>query len=105
MIWRVLCTLLVVSQLPAAGPQSRISKEGPYRMEVTLERLEEGDWKAIDPGLVLEKSDRVRFRFKSNFTGYLYVTNRSTSAANTLLFPRQDTGSNNRVEANREYVV
>jgi hypothetical protein len=74
-------------------------------MEVTLERLEAGSWKVIDPGLVLDKDDRVRFRFKASFAGFLYVTNRSTSATTTLLFPRSDTGLTNQVAANREYVV
>jgi hypothetical protein len=85
--------------------QSRVSQQGAHRMEITLERLESGAWKSIDPALVLEKDDRIRFKFKANFSGFLYVTNQSTSATSSLLFPRVDTGSNNRVIANREYVV
>jgi hypothetical protein len=74
-------------------------------MEVVLERLEQGAWKVIEPSLVLEKNDRVRFRFRANFAGFLYVTNRSTSHTTTLLFPRQDTGPDNRILPNREYLV
>src|SRR5829696_8586903 len=92
------CALLV-------NAQSRVSKQGAHRMEVTLERYEDHAWKVIDPGLVLNNKDRVRFRFKANFSGYLYVTNQSTSAHSTLLFPRQDTGSNHRIVANREYLI
>jgi hypothetical protein len=98
-----LCLLFLVSAIAPA--QSRVSTQGAHRMEVTLERLEEDSWKIIEPGLVLDKNDRVRFRFKANFAGYLYVTNRSTSETTTLLFPRQDTGSNNRIAANREYLI
>ncbi len=100
---RILCLLLCVSLSSIAQP--RVSNRGSHRMEITLERLENSMWKMIDPGLVLEKSDRVRFRFKANFPGYLYVTNNSTSATSTLLFPRQDTGASNRIVANREYTV
>ncbi len=75
------------------------------RMEITLERRDGNAWKSVDPGLVLAANERVRFRFKSNFKGYLYVINHSTSGTSTLLFPRQDTGSVNRIEAGREYVV
>jgi len=75
------------------------------RMEITMERRDGNAWKAVDPGLVLAADEKVRFRFKSNFKGYLYVTNHSTSGTNTLLFPRQDTGSVNRIEAGKEYVV
>lgn len=89
----------------AAGEKSRVSQQGAHRMEITLERLESGDWKSIDPTLVLDKDDKIRFKFKANFSGFLYVTNQSTSQTNSVLFPRTDTGSNNRVVANREYVV
>jgi hypothetical protein len=91
---------------PGIGAEpSKISQQGAHRMEIILERYESGTWKIIDPNLVLEKNDRIRFRFKANFAGFLYVTNQSTSATSSLLFPRVDTGSNNRVAANREYVV
>ena len=89
----------------AFAEQSRVSQQGAHRMEIKLERFESGTWKAIDPALVLDKDDRIRFKFKANFSGFLYVTNLSTSATNSLLFPRVDTGSNNRVLAHREYVV
>ena len=89
----------------AVGEQSRVSQQGAHRMEIVLERYESGSWKTIDPALVLDKNDKIRFKFKANFPGFLYVTNQSTSATNSLLFPRQDTGANNRILANREYVV
>jgi hypothetical protein len=99
--------LAILSFLGVANllPQTSVRTGNPHRIEVVLERLEAGAWKAVDPGLVLERNDRVRFRFKSNFPGYLYVTNHSTSDNTTLLFPREDTGSDNRVTANREYLV
>ena len=37
--------------------------------------------------------------------GYLYVINMGTSRSYELLFPRSDTGSDNRVEAAKDYVV
>jgi len=100
---RFLATLALAAL--SVAEQSRVSQQGAHRMEVTLERLESGSWKSIDPALVLEKEDRIRFKFKANFAGFLYVTNQSTSSTNTVLFPRVDTGSNNRIAANREYVV
>ena len=76
-----------------------------HRMEIMLDRLDGASWRAIDPGLVLERSDRVRFRFRTNFDGYLYVLNQSTSGKYEQLFPRQETGQDNRVEAGKEYQV
>jgi hypothetical protein len=86
-------------------PQSRVSTQGPHRMEIMLERREANAWRLVDPGLVLATNDQVRFRFKTNFRGFLYVTNQSTSGSSTLLFPRADTGALNRVEAGKEYLV
>jgi hypothetical protein len=101
----IACAALAISAACSLDAQSRVSRQGPRRMEVTLERLEQGAWKVIDPGLILDKNDHVRFRFKANFSGFLYVTNQSTSDRTTLLFPRQDTGSDHRIVANREYLI
>ena len=76
-----------------------------HRMEIMLDRLDGTAWRAIDPGLVLERSDRVRFRFRTNFDGYLYVLNQSTSGKYEQLFPRQETGQDNRIQAEKEYQV
>jgi len=88
-----------------AFPQSKTMTQGVYRMELSLDRLDGSDWRLIDPGLVLASGDRVRFRFRTNFDGYLYVTNRSSSGKYEQLFPRADTGENNRILASREYQV
>lgn len=88
----------------AAQAQTTLSS-GSYRIEITLERKGAEGWNAIDPGLVLAQDDAVRFRFHTNFPGFLYIRNRGTSGASTLLFPANDTGRQNRIEAGREYAV
>jgi hypothetical protein len=79
--------------------------QGARRMELMLERRDGADWRTIDPGLVLDQGDRVRFRFRTNFDGYLYVMNQSTSGKYEQLFPREETGQDNRLVAGREYQV
>jgi hypothetical protein len=54
---------------------------------------------------VLAKNDRVRFKFHTNFSGYLYVTNQSTSGNSSLLFPTAQTGSGNRIEPGKDYLI
>ena len=88
-----------------AYPQSRTLTEGAHRMELVLERLDRDTWRAIDPGLVLAQGDRVRFKFRTNFDGFLYVMNQSTSGTYEQLFPRDETGQDNRISASREYQV
>ncbi|MBZ5591121.1 MAG: DUF4384 domain-containing protein [Acidobacteriia bacterium] len=80
-------------------------QQGPYRMEISLERRESGAWHTIDPGLVLEQNDRVRFRFHTNFDGYLYVMNQSTSGTYSMLFPGEETGRENQIRAGKDYTV
>src|SRR5216684_1550945 len=85
-------TFAAVIALALPLPAQTNPQQGPYRMEIVLERRDAGAWHAVDPGLVLEQNDRVRFRFHTNFDGYLYVMNQSTSGAYAMLFPREDTG-------------
>jgi len=97
--------LAAIAWLAGALAAQTVPGADGHRMEIMLDRLDGGSWRAIDPGLVLERSDRVRFRFRTNFDGYLYVLNQSTSGKYEQLFPRQETGRDNRIEAGKEYQV
>jgi Domain of unknown function (DUF4384) len=101
--WVALGSLASVlfAQSDAGGPAHTDS----YRMEILLDRFESSSWKAVDPGLVLDRADRVRFRFRTNFDGYLYVLNRGTSGKSEQLFPREETGQQNAIRAGQEYQV
>lgn len=90
---------------PPVWAQTQSMAHGAHRMELMLERLDGAAWKTIDPALVLAQGDRVRFRFRTNFDGYLYVTNQSTSGKYEQLFPREETGQNNRIVAGKDYQV
>jgi hypothetical protein len=90
--------------IPAASAQSRGSS-GSQWLEINLDRNERGAWKTIEPGLVLDQNDLVRFRFRTNFSGFVYIVNYGTSGSHTLLFPSEAAGRQNRIEAGREYTV
>jgi len=85
--------------------QSLQPSPSTYKAEIILERNEQDTWRTIDPRLVLDEGDRVRFRFRSNNSGYLYVSDRNTSGTYDILFPGDETGSQNKVEPGREYIV
>ena len=74
-------------------------------MDISVERLLGPNWRAIDPALVLNKDDLIRFRFRSNFDGYLYVINRGSSGKELLLFPLAETGTSNKIQAGRDYMI
>ncbi len=102
---RALLAPALLALAAGAFPQSHTLTQGAYRMELLLDRLDGKDWRLIDPGLILASGDRVRFRFRTNFDGYLYVTNRSSSGKYEQLFPRADTGEDNRILSSHEYQV
>jgi len=91
--------------LAASGWQGRTLQQGRYRMEIVLERMQGNTWRTIDPGLVLAQGDRVRFRFRTNFDGFLYVTDLNSSGVYQQLFPSDEAGQDNRVGNNRDYHV
>jgi hypothetical protein len=99
-VWASLASALFAQSDATAPPDSRSD-----RMEILLDRFEGGSWKPVDPGLVLDHADRVRFRFRSNFDGYLYVLNRGTSGKSEQLFPRAETGQQNVIRSGQEYQV
>jgi hypothetical protein len=101
----LLACLPVLALLPPASSQTRDMAQGPHRMELMLERLDGATWKTIDPALVLAQGDRIRFRFRTNFDGFLYVSNQSTSGKYEQLFPRVETGEDNHILAGKDYQV
>jgi hypothetical protein len=95
--------VLAAQVLPAQKPAVPASTKD--RVEIQLQRRVAGQWKTIDPGTVCEQNDEVRFLFRSNFNGYLYVMNHSTSGKYEQLFPTAKAGEDNRVSAGQEYKV
>jgi hypothetical protein len=77
----------------------------PQRIRLTVEREEASGWRAMNPATVFAPNERLRFRLTTNFSGFLYVMNHGTASTYELLFPRTDTGADNRVEAGKEYLV
>jgi hypothetical protein len=85
--------------------QTKSLEQGALRIEISLEQLANKAWAVADPGLVFPPNAFVRFRIQTNFEGYIYVINYSTQGRHTLLFPREETGTQNRIEAGKEYTI
>jgi len=100
-----ICLLTLLLAAAPGGPQGRTLQQGRYRMEILLERMQGSQWKTIDPGLVLAQGDRVRFRFRTNFDGFLYVTDLNSSGVYQQLFPSDEAGRDNRIANGKEYQV
>ena len=100
----ILSAALTLSTAGLAAESDGLQK-GPYKLQIKLEQFVETDWRPVDPEHVFDAGDRVRFLLKSNFDGYLYVSNQGTSGKFISLFPSEETGENNRIESGKEYVV
>ena len=74
-------------------------------MEILLEKDDQGKVTVMEPGHVFESGDRLRFRFTPNFDGTLFVMDRGTSGSYTLLFPKEDTGTDDKIEAGKAYLL
>jgi hypothetical protein len=99
-----LCTGIAAAQGGGTVP-SRVLSQGNQRIEIVLERSGSAGWHAVDPQMVFLNKERVRFRFRTNFDGYLYVLNRTSSGGFALIFPGSGAGRDNRVQANRDYML
>ena len=98
-----LCFLFAAAIL-ARGQTSSLEK-GEFRIEIVLEQQAGSEWIAVDPGLVLPAESFIRFRVRLNFKGYLYAVNLGSNGQYALLFPRAEAGLDNRVEAERDYLI
>ena len=95
--------ILLLALTAVAQPSKRAQ---PARwLDVTLDRMEDEKWWPVEPGTVMKHDEHVRFRFKANFAGYVYVVNHGTSGVRTLLFPNADAGMDNTVQPAKEYRV
>lgn len=89
--------LLLCLALPA------FSTDRESYVQVSMERKDGNDWKALDPRTVLNSSDRIRFKLEANYTGFLYVYDKGSDGSTERLFP--GSGADNRIEPGKPYIV
>jgi hypothetical protein len=95
--------LITLSVMAAQSEKS--DKAVPRTVSVLLEQADGAQWKPADPHRVFRPDDEIRFRFRSNFSGYLYVLNETSAGQYLWLFPTQETGVDNRVIQDHEYLI
>jgi hypothetical protein len=79
--------------------------QGPPGVEVSLELKKGSQWEAVESTTVFSANDEIRFRFRTNFPGYLYVLNRTSAGESTWIYPRPEQGQTSRVEPGPNYLI
>ncbi|MDQ6664163.1 MAG: DUF4384 domain-containing protein, partial [Acidobacteriota bacterium] len=74
-------------------------------VDVVIERSRGDEWQVVNPRTVFAANDEIRFRFRSSSPGFLYVLNQTATGAHMWLYPSPQAGANNKIEANREYLI
>jgi hypothetical protein len=100
MIRRLAWALCAVSVSPAMGQSP---EKGQQYVDVTLERLENESWRAVDPRTVLSPGDRIRFQAAASFPGFLYVFYQGSAGESGWLYPGREAA--NRLEPGQTFQV
>jgi hypothetical protein len=72
---------------------------------IRLEQRKGSVVQAVPQSTVFRNGDILRFRLTSQIAGYLYVVDKGTTGSTSPLFPATSPSSDNRIEANRSYLV
>ena len=96
-----------VALLGAASPAVPVAQDsaGVSLGSIVLEKKTGDAVQTVDPAHVFAGGDTVRFRLKPMVDGYLYVLDLNTSGTYEVLFPRAETGNDNRIEHGKDYLV
>jgi len=78
---------------------------GVSLISIVLEQKSGDAVQTVDPAHVFAGGDTLRFRLKPSVDGYLYVLDLNTSGKYEVLFPRAETGNDNRIEHGHDYLV
>lgn len=99
--------IAAVATVVAAGFGSlSLRAERPTRsVEIVVERSQNDGWIPVDPRTVFKHGDEIRFRVKTDFSGFLYVMNRTPAGEQHWLFPTAEAGTANAIEAGRDYTI
>ena len=103
---RLLFAALLMPALSfAQHPKVQPSAPAKSLLDITLQQQVGDKIVPVAAEHVFESGDVVRFKLHSDYNGYLYVSNQGTSGEFSTLFPSAETGSDNRITPNGEYIV
>jgi hypothetical protein len=99
--------LCFVALLGTASPSIPASPDvaAVSLISIVLEKKTGDAVQTVDPTHVFAEGDVVRFRLTPAVDGYLYVMDLNTTGKYESLFPRPETGNDNRIEHGKKYLM
>jgi Domain of unknown function (DUF4384) len=86
--------------VPATPPTGNVSL-----ISIVLEKKNGDQVQTVDPTHIFTGGDTVRFRLRPAVDGFLYVMDLNTSGKYEVLFPRPETGNDNRIAKGKDYIM
>lgn len=102
--WTLIFLFLLTQDSQEVKENSQVGT-GRGEVEVRLELRQGGQWQPVDVHTVFHNNDAIRFRFRSSFSGYLFVMNRTSDGQTSWLYPRPELRQDSRVEAGPDYLI
>ncbi len=100
----LLCFALLLAATPYAIPAT--PQTGNVSLiSIVLEKKAGDSVQTVDPTHVFNVGDTVRFRLRPAVDGFLYVMDLNTSGKYEVLFPRPETGNDNRIAKGHDYLM
>jgi len=101
---QLLCFALLLAlapqAVPAPAPTGNVSL-----ISIVLEKKLGDQVQTVDPTHIFSGGDTVRFRLRPAVDGFLYVMDLNTSGKYEVLFPRPETGNDNRIAKGHDYIM
>ena len=101
---QLLCFVALLGTASPAVPASQDSAAVSL-ISIVLEKKTGDAVQTVDPTHVFAEGDTVRFRLTPSVDGYLYVMDLNTTGKYESLFPRPETGNDNRIEHGKKYLM
>jgi len=91
---------LAPQAFPATPPAGSVSL-----ISIVVEKKNGDQVQTVDPTHIFNGGDTVRFRLRPSVDGFLYVMDLNTSGKYEVLFPRPETGNDNRIARGHDYIM
>jgi len=101
---QLFCFALVLTLGPAAVPATPQSGNVSL-ISIVVEKKVGDQVQTVDPAHVFNGGDTIRFRLRPAVNGFLYVMDLNTSGKYEVLFPRPETGNDNRIASGKDYIM